>query len=121
MAEAQIAERLTALEDFMKELAYQAMKTDMQVARLSQEMRDFKDEMKAFKEEMRGFEERAEQERRGMNRRWGELANKRGPWQRTSSRPISPAWPKSYLVAKRWIFFRCALRKGVAHASRSTM
>jgi hypothetical protein len=52
----------------MKELAYQAMKTDMQVARLSQE-RDFKDEMKAFKEEMRGFEEQAEQERREMNRR----------------------------------------------------
>jgi hypothetical protein len=78
MAEAQIAERLMALEDFMKELAYQAMKTDMQVAGLSQEMRDFKDEMKAFKEEMRGFEERAEQERREMKRRWGERANKMG-------------------------------------------
>jgi hypothetical protein len=41
MAEAQIAERLTALENFMKELAYQAMKTDMQVVRLGQELRDF--------------------------------------------------------------------------------
>jgi hypothetical protein len=74
----------------MKELAYQAMKTDMQVAGLSQEMRDFKDEMKAFKEEMRGFEERAEQERREMNRRWGELANKRGTLAEDTVAPNLP-------------------------------
>ncbi len=34
--------------------------------------------MRAFKEEMRAYQERADRERREMNRRWGELANKMG-------------------------------------------
>jgi chromosome segregation ATPase len=57
MAEAQLAERVDTLENYMKELSYQALKTEMEVARLSTEMREFKDEMREFKNEMRGFKD----------------------------------------------------------------
>ncbi|MFQ5615377.1 MAG: hypothetical protein ACE5GO_02825 [Anaerolineales bacterium] len=49
----------------------QAERTDRELERLSREMSDFKDEMSDFKDEMR-------QTTRGMNKRWGELANKMG-------------------------------------------
>lgn len=38
------------------------------------EMRAFKDEMRAFKDEMLAFREEARNERREMNKRWGDLA-----------------------------------------------
>lgn len=55
----------------MKELSYQAMRTDKAVARLSEEMREFKDEMREFKDE-------STRERQRMNKQWGELANRLG-------------------------------------------
>ena len=67
MAELQLAERVDTLEHYMKELSYQALKTEMELAQLSREMKTFKEEMKAFREE-------SESERREMNRRWEELA-----------------------------------------------
>lgn len=99
----------------MKELAYQAMKTDMQVARLSQEMRDFKDEMKAFKEEMRGFEERAEQERREMNRRWGELANKMGTLAEDIVAPNLPRVARELFGCQEVNFFAVRVKKKEWH------
>jgi hypothetical protein len=95
----------------LKELAYQAMKTDMQVAGLSQEMRDFKDEMKAFKEEMRGFEERAEQERREMNRRWGELANKMGTLAEDIVAPNLPRVARELFGCQEVDFFAVRVKK----------
>jgi hypothetical protein len=100
---------------FMKELAYQAMKTDMQVVRLSQEMRDFKDEMKAFKEEMRGFEERAEQERREMNRRWGELANKMGTLAEDSVAPNLPRVARELFGCQEVDFFAVRVKNKEWH------
>jgi hypothetical protein len=78
MAQAQLAERMDSLESYMKELSYQAMRTEMELSRLSREMREFKDEMQEFKDEMKGFKTEAEKDRRDMNRKWGELANKMG-------------------------------------------
>ena len=42
------------------------------------EMSEFKDEMREFKEEMREFKEESRSDRKTMNRKWGELANKMG-------------------------------------------
>ncbi len=42
------------------------------------EMLDFKDEMKAFKDEMLEFRRQSDRDRKEMNKRWGELANKMG-------------------------------------------
>ena len=61
MPNTDLKERVTGLEQFMMELAYETTKTSMAVRQLSQEMKDFKDETrrdtKAFKEEMRKFKE----------------------------------------------------------------
>lgn len=127
MSDAALAERVDSLESYMKDLSYQALRTEREIERLSTEMRefknemrafkdemsvfkeemsafkdemlvfkdemsDFKDEMRAFKDEMRDFKDemrvfkdgmiefkdRSEQDRREMNRKWGELANKMG-------------------------------------------
>ncbi len=71
MAHAALKEEVDTLRDYMKELSYQAMRTEMSVARLSEEMREFKDEMREFKDENR-------RERQRMNRQWGDLANRLG-------------------------------------------
>ncbi|MCU0587601.1 MAG: hypothetical protein MUF52_05530 [Syntrophobacteraceae bacterium] len=127
MPNGQLAQRVGTLEEYMKDLSFQALRTERELARLSQEMRDFKDEMKDFKnemkdfkdemlefkgemkdfknemkdfkdemkdfkdemlefkgemkdfkDEMKDFKDQAERDRRDMNRKWGELANKMG-------------------------------------------
>lgn len=45
---------------------------------LRDEMSAFKNEMLAFKNEMLGFKDEARADRREMNKKWGELANKMG-------------------------------------------
>jgi hypothetical protein len=71
MVSTALRQEVDTLREYMKELSYQAMRTDMAVARLSDEMREFKDEMREFKEE-------STRERQRMNRQWGDLANRLG-------------------------------------------
>jgi hypothetical protein len=66
-----IEDRFESMEYYMRELAYQQMKTEMAVQSLSKEMKDFKNEMGDFKNEVK-------QEHKRMNKQWGELANKMG-------------------------------------------
>jgi len=65
---AKIKERVDRLEKLMAELIKAQHRTELELERLSREMREYKDEqrieMKKFKEE--------------MNKRWGDLANKLG-------------------------------------------
>jgi hypothetical protein len=46
-----------SVEYYLKELSYQALKTERELFRLSVEMREFKDEMREFKDEMREFKD----------------------------------------------------------------
>ncbi len=99
MTTAALERRVDTLEDYMKELSYQSMRTEMELAHLSREMRefkdemkdfkgemgafkdemkDFKDEMKDFKDEMSDFKDETQRQSREMNRKWGDLANKLG-------------------------------------------
>jgi hypothetical protein len=78
MANNALRQEVDTLREYMKELSYQAMRTDMAVARLSDEMREFKDEMRGFKDEMRGFKDESRRERQQMNKQWGDLANRLG-------------------------------------------
>ncbi|MCG6939662.1 MAG: hypothetical protein LJE69_00220 [Thiohalocapsa sp.] len=78
MVEAALERRVDTLEDYMKELSYQSMRTEMELARLAREMREFKDEMREFKDEMREFKDETERDRKRMNKQWGELANRLG-------------------------------------------
>jgi hypothetical protein len=57
MTTGQLAQRVDSLEDYMKDLSYQALKTERELARLSLEMREFKDEMRGFKDEMGEFKD----------------------------------------------------------------
>ncbi|MBX2998971.1 MAG: hypothetical protein KF893_10715 [Caldilineaceae bacterium] len=70
-----VEERVLSLEEIMKELAYAQLRTEMELNRLSSEMRDFKQEMSDFKEQTRA--DRVA-DRREWNKRWGELANRLG-------------------------------------------
>ncbi len=99
MVEAALERRVDTLEEYMKELSYQSMRTEMELARLAREMRefknemrdfkdemrefknemrDFKDEMRDFKNEMRAFRDEAERDRKRMDKQWGELSNRLG-------------------------------------------
>lgn len=96
MAGTALKEKVSGLEQMMRELAYESMKTDMALRDLSsemkdfkKEMRDFKDEMKDFKDEMKGFKQEmtdfkdeirndTKQFKKELNKKWGELANKMG-------------------------------------------
>ncbi len=71
MVETVLEKRVDRLEQALMELAYQSRKTEIELDRLSKEMRDFKDEMKVFKNEMKVFKDE-------MNRQWGNLANRLG-------------------------------------------
>ncbi|HAO19480.1 MAG TPA: hypothetical protein DCQ37_02650 [Desulfobacteraceae bacterium] len=80
-----VESRFESMEYYMRELAYQQMKTEMAVQSLSKEMKDFKNEMGDFKnemgdfkDEMSGFKNEVKQEHKRMNKQWGELANKMG-------------------------------------------
>jgi len=50
LIQAQLAERVDSLENYMKELSYQSMRTEMELARLSREMREFKNEMRELRD-----------------------------------------------------------------------
>jgi hypothetical protein len=64
MASHALKQEVDELREYMKELSYQAMRTDMAVNKLSEEMREFKDETR--------------RDRQRMNKQWGELANRLG-------------------------------------------
>ncbi len=64
MGQAALKQEVDTLREYMKELSYQAMRTEMSLARLSEEMLEFKDENR--------------RERQRMNKQWGDLANRLG-------------------------------------------
>jgi len=81
-----IEERVISLEDVLAEFISH---TDSAISELSMEIREFKShtdsviselsmEMREFKNEMQIFKKESEENRRDMNRQWGELSNKMG-------------------------------------------
>jgi hypothetical protein len=70
-----VAQKVSELEKAMMELVYQSRLTEMNINRLSEEMREFKNntemDIKKRSEEMREFKST-------MDKRWGELARKMG-------------------------------------------
>jgi len=85
MATAALRQEVDELREFLKELGYQSMRTELSINRLSQEMREFKeemrefkDEMSVFKDEMSEFKDETVRDRKRMNKQWGDLANRLG-------------------------------------------
>jgi len=85
MTAAALKPRVDTLEEAMRELALQSVRTQKELQLLSREMRgfkdevsEFKDEMGEFKEEMKDFKDETRREHRKLNRTWGEMANRLG-------------------------------------------
>jgi hypothetical protein len=78
MATAALRQEVDELREFLKELGYQSMRTELSINRLSQEMREFKEEMREFKDEMSEFKDETVRDRKLMNKQWGDLANRLG-------------------------------------------
>ncbi len=99
MQDIAIERRVDRLEEALMEMAYQSRKTEIELERLSREMRDFKkemkdfkdemkdfkdemkdfkDEMKDFKDEMKDFKDEMREFKREINKKWGDLANRLG-------------------------------------------
>lgn len=73
----------TAYAQFQYQMKLDGLHDEMQVFKdemqdFKDEMKDFKDEMKDFKKEMADYKEEGRRERREMNVKWGEIANKMG-------------------------------------------
>ncbi len=71
-------DEMLAFKDEMKGFkdGVEAFKGEMQMFKDGVEA--FKGEMKAFKDEMQAFKEEVRRDRKAMNKRWGEIANKLG-------------------------------------------
>jgi hypothetical protein len=111
MTTGQLAQRVDSLEDYMKDLSYQALKTERELARLSLEMREFKDEMRGFKDEILDFKEEAQRDRRQMNRKWGELAYKMGTLVEDLVAPSLPRVAKELFGCKEPEIFTVRMRR----------
>ncbi|MBK1730377.1 hypothetical protein [Thiococcus pfennigii] len=125
MAEAALERRVDTLEEYMKELSYQSLRTEMELARLSKEMREFKDEMRAFKDEMgefkdemRTFKDESVQERRHMNKQWGDLANRLGTLVEDIVAPNLPRIAETLFGCTNPDLFAIRIRRRFDGASR---
>ena len=78
-ATAERVDRLEAsIDRFVASVGIEFNKLYKSQQRTEAQMREFKDEMREFKDEMLGFKAESIAERREMNRKWGDLANKLG-------------------------------------------
>ena len=75
------------------------------------EMSDFKDEMSDFKDEMRDYKDESRAERRAMNKKWGELANKMGTVVEDIVAPSLGGIAREYFNVDQFDFFAVRVRK----------
>ena len=88
----------------MKDLSYQALRTERELAQLSAEMREFKNEMRAYKDQ-------SKREMRAMSRRWGDLANKMGTLVEDLVAPNLPRVARELFNCDEPEYFAVRLRK----------
>ena len=111
----ELKEKVSFLEETLNRFIINSDKTLYRLAKtvedLSDEMKDFKDEMKDFKDEMKDFKdemkdfkdemkdfkefvtadiEESRRERKEMNKKWGDLANKLGTFAEDIAAPNLP-------------------------------
>ena len=91
------AQKLSELEHALMELAYQGLKTEMEVARLSKEMREFKNEMRW--------------EIKQLNRRIGEVSNKMGTLAEDMVAPNMPRVAKELFGCEKPDFWGVRIKK----------
>lgn len=110
MALSRLERNISNLSSEMK-----AFKGEMQD--FKDEMQDFKDEMKDFKDEMQDFKsfvmadiEESRADRKAMNKRWGELANKMGTVVEDIVAPCIGGIAREYFQVEELDFFAVRLQ-----------
>jgi len=81
------------------------------ISRLANEMGEFKDEMREFKDEMREFKDESIADRKNMNKKWGELANKMGTVVEDIVAPSLGGIAREYFKVDEFDFFAVRLKK----------
>ncbi len=76
-----------------------------------QEMSEFKQEMSEFKQEMREFKDESRADRKNMNKKWGELANKMGTVVEDIVAPSLGGIAREYFKVEEFDFFAVRLKK----------
>jgi len=104
----------TSLEAFKDEMRafkdeMRAFKDEMGV--FKDEMRAFKDEMRSFKDEMRAFKDEVNEDRKRMNKMWGELANKMGTLVEDIVAPNIGGIARRYFGCEKLDFFGIRIMK----------
>ena len=107
-----LAEKVNYLENLIEKIAYEHLKTEESIFRLSEEMKDFKDEMKDFKEEMKDFKDemrlfksQSDENQKKMDKKWGDLANKLGTVVEDIVAPNIPMIAKKYFQCENILRF----------------
>nr|WP_320193449.1 hypothetical protein [uncultured Desulfobacter sp.] len=75
------------------------------------EMGDFKDEMRGFKDDMQSFKDQSIADRKSMNKKWGELANKMGTVVEDIVAPSLGGIARTYFKSDGFDFFAVRLTK----------
>ncbi|RKX84794.1 MAG: hypothetical protein DRP57_05180 [Spirochaetes bacterium] len=113
--------KVSELERIVKDIAYAQLKTERSISELTKdvhtfqnEMRDFKDEMKDFKTEMLAFKDETREDRKRMNKQWGDLANRLGTLAEDVVAPNIPRIVKEYFNCDTILDF--AVRRRVVNS-----
>jgi hypothetical protein len=120
---AEVKQRISFLEESLNrfilsvnEILYTMSKDTQQLKNemmdFKEEMSDFKEEMSDFKKEMQQFRINSERDRREMNRKWGDLANRLGTFAEDIAAPNIPRIAKELFGEQQELFkgFRLRVR-----------
>ena len=99
-----VEERVSDLERQMERLAYEQMKTEIQMQKLSAEMQKLSSEMRDFKKEMKAFKDQT-------NKVWGDLANKLGTVVEDIIAPNLKGVARAYFKVERFNAFAVRYHK----------
>ncbi len=84
----ELVDRLeVALESFVRNVGIEFNKVYNAQVRMEQEFKEFKGEMRTFRDKVGQDIEESRRERREMNRKWGDLANRLGTLVEISLNP----------------------------------
>ncbi len=113
--EAAVEERFEYLESVLGQFIVTTNtslgRLERNISRLANEMREFKVEMSDFKDEMREYKEESRVDRKNMNKKWGELANKMGSVVEDIVAPSLGGIAREYFQVDEFDFFAVRLKK----------
>ncbi len=103
------------MREFKESMRLTVENLSSEMADFKDEMREFKDEMADFKSETLEFQRNSEKDRREMNKRWGELANKMGTIVEDIVAPNIPRILKEYFGCDEKDIMDVSIRRRVSN------